>query len=480
VIRRSQSAASLAIALDRTSEQPLYRQVYHQLREIILGGRVATGAALPSTRTLARELGVSRTTLALAFDQLHADGYIDGRAGSGTYVAALPIAPARAAALDRSPATSRPSYRCSPLAQRLGDYVIARDRYLRAFRPGLPETELFPLAVWRRLISKFWKRPPTGLLYSAPPAGYEPLRSAIADYVRAARGVICTPGQVIVTSGTQDAINLVARTLISRGDKVWVEDPGYPNARYPLLAAGAKLVSVAVDGRGMSVDLGKQKAPHARLAMVTPSRQYPLGMTMDLSRRLELLEWARNIGAWIVEDDYDAEYRYAGPPVSALQGLDKDSCVIYTGTFSKLMFRTLRLGYIIVPGRVLDSFLRVRIALDGQMPIALQPALAEFIETGQFAKHVRRMRVLYAERQEILITEVNRALSDHLQAQPDGSGMHIVAKLRPRSGGGRGDTRLSDLAALGLADTVPRVIHTSDHIGLRPRETAGDACLPAA
>jgi len=442
MIRRSQSVSSLAIALDRAADQPLYRQVYRQLREIILAGRLPTGALLPSSRTLTRELGISRTTLELAYDQLYADGYIQGRVGSGTYVASGPFPSPQAPAAERR-RHGRGPFRTSDLARRFGQEVIPRDRYLRAFRPGLPETSLFPFSVWHRLVSKFWKNPPDGLLYSMPPAGYEPLRAAIAEYARSARGVMCTTDRVIITASTQNATQLIAKTLVCRGDEVWVEEPGYPNARYPLIDVGAKLISVPVDAQGLSVSLGRQKAKNARLAMVTPSRQYPLGTTMDLSRRLELLEWARGASAWIVEDDYDAEYRYAGPPVSALQGLDRHGCVIYVGTFSKLMFRTLRIGYVIVPDGIIESFLRVRAALDGQLSVALQPALAEFIESGQFAKHIRRMRPLYAERQELLLNEIERQLADHLQAEPDVAGMHIVAKLRSNR---RTDVRLSDLA----------------------------------
>jgi GntR family transcriptional regulator/MocR family aminotransferase len=427
--RRTQSVASLAISLDRGSSHPLHRQIYQQLREIILAGRVGAGALLPSTRTLTRELGVSRTTLQLAFDQLRADGYIQGRIGSGTYAAGLPFNSPH----DHRPSGSRQQTdrmpRTSHVVQQLGHGVIPRDRYLRAFRPGLPETDLFPFPVWRRLISRFWKKPPSGLLYSSPPAGYEPLRVAIAEYLRIARGVICTPDQVIVTSGTQNAIQLIARALINRGDRVWVEEPGYPNARYALLDAGAKLIPVPVDSSGLHVAFGKRKSKNAQLAMVTPSRQYPLGVSMGLSRRLELLEWSNDAGAWIVEDDYDAEYRYGGPPISALYGLDKSERVIYVGTFSKLMFRTLRLGYVVVPDSLVDAFLRVRMALDGQLSIVMQPALAEFIESGQFAKHIRRMRPLYAERQEVLIGAVNRHLGDHLEVKPNASGMHVVANL---------------------------------------------------
>src|SRR5260221_2377373 len=326
--RRIQSVASLAISLDRGSSHSLHRQIYRQLREIILAGRVLAGARLPSTRALTKELGVSRTTLELAFDQLRADGYIKGRIGSGTYAAGLPFVPHDSRSSGTGQQINRLP-RTSHMAQQLGHEVIPRDRYLRAFRPGLPETDLFPFLAWRRLISRFWKKPPSDLLYSSPPAGYQPLRVAIAEYLRIARGVICSPDQVILTSGTQNAIQLIARALINRGDLVWVEEPGYPNARYALLGAGAKLIPVPVDSSGLHVAFGKRKAKNAKMAMVTPSRQYPLGVSMDLSRRLELLEWSNDVGAWIVEDDYDAEYRYGGLPISALHGFDKSGRVIY-------------------------------------------------------------------------------------------------------------------------------------------------------
>ncbi|MBO6949465.1 MAG: PLP-dependent aminotransferase family protein [Rhodospirillales bacterium] len=435
----SDHAPLLMVAVDRDNDAPMHRQVYDQIRDAILGGRLAPGRRLPSSRALADELGVSRNTVLAAYDQLFAEGYTEGQVGSGTRVSrVLPedVLAARTAADARHETSTDPIAELSEKGRAL---LKAKPRAHRAatkgeFRPGLPEIERFPWSQWSRMVAKFWRNPPRQLVSYGDPAGYMPLRVAIADYLRAVRGLVCNPEQVIVTAGAQQAIDLAARALLDPGDKAWIEDPGYAGIRGVLTATQTELVPLPVDKEGMVVSEGIKRAPDARMAVVTPSHQYPLGPVMSLKRRLELLDWARESGSWILEDDYDSEYRYSGRPLSALQGLDSAGRVIYAGTFSKVMFPAIRLGYLVVPSAMADPIIRIRRSLDDQTAIVMQPVLTEFIETGHFAAHIRRMRLLYAERQEVLVDMVRERLGDVLEIEPDEAGMHTVAMLKPDCG----------------------------------------------
>lgn len=434
-------APLLMIAVDRPSDVPMHRQVFDQIREAILGGRLAPGRRLPSTRALADELAVSRNTVLAAYDQLFAEGYTEGEIGSGTRVSrVLPedVLAARTAAQKRIPSTDDA---VASLSIKGRELLAQKPRVQRsttgrafAFRPGLPEIDRFPWNQWSRIVAKFWRNPPRSLVSYGEPGGHMPLRLAIADYLRAVRGLICDADQVIVTAGAQQAIDLAARLLLNPGDKVWIEDPGYAGIKGVLTAAGAELVALPVDEQGLVVAEGRRREPGARMAVVTPSHQYPLGAVMSLARRLELLEWATESGAWILEDDYDSEYRYAGRPLSALQGLDSTGRVIYVGTFSKVMFPAIRLGYMVVPKSLAGPFVQIRHALDDQTAIAMQPVLSEFIEGGYFSAHIRRMRILYTERQKVLINAVQKNLSNVLEIAPDEAGMHVVAHIRPETG----------------------------------------------
>jgi GntR family transcriptional regulator/MocR family aminotransferase len=422
------------VALDHLSGTPYYRQLYEGVRAEILSGRLPARARLPSTRAVAAELGVSRTTVVAAFDQLLAEGYLEGRAGSGTYVA--PSLPDDLLGVrDASRPTVHPSGGGRALSRR-GEMMaatptsVARDRGApRAFRPGVPATEEFPFGVWRRLVGKVWRRPSAGLLGYGEPAGYGPLRREISGHLGPARAVRCEPGRVIVVSGSQQALDLCARVLLDPGDAAWVEDPGYRGARAALLGAGARLVPVPVDDAGLDVEAGISRGQDARLACVTPSHQYPLGVTMSLARRLELLRWAGRSSAWIVEDDYDSEYRYSGRPLEALQGLDTEGRVIYVGTFSKVLFPALRLGYLVVPPDLVDAFVAARELSDRQPPGVEQAVLAHFMAEGHFARHVRRTRALYAERQTRLVEEAREHLAGLLDVPPADAGMHLVGRL---------------------------------------------------
>ena len=445
--KTSLAGSVLPLAFDRRLAEPLYRQLYDQLRELILAGRLPPGTRLPSSRELAADHGVSRNTVVGAYDQLLAEGYVTGTVGAGTFVSAvLPdelLSPRadQVATQDGAPAAG-PSARGLKLAA----LAPARDRRHRAFVTGVPDLEQFPFDQWARLMNVAWRRPGRELLAGVGPGGYAPLRRAIASYLLTARAVRCQADQVIVVAGVQQGIALAAQVLLDAGDKVWIEDPGYPGIKGAFAGAGTLTVAVPVDGEGLDIARGAKVAPGARFVCVTPSHHYPLGVTMSLARRLELLDWAERHDAWILEDDYDSEFRYAGRPLASLQGLDRSGRVIYAGSFSKVMFPSLRLGYLVVPPDLVDVFRRARAALDDHPPSAAQPVLARFIDDGLFAAHVRRMRKLYAARQEALLAAAEAHLGGLLDVRADEAGMHLVAWLTDQV-----RTRMGDREAARLA-----------------------------
>jgi GntR family transcriptional regulator/MocR family aminotransferase len=413
----------LGMALDETAPEPLHRQLYGQIRTAILAGRLPPGAQLPSSRLLAAELGCARGTVLLAVDQLTAEGYVRSAGGSGTFVAdELPddLLSVRRAAAGRSggaaPARLRLSRRAEALLALAARPVAAAMG--APFAPGQPAIEHFPVELWARLLEQAWRLAEPGLLLASHPSGHPRLRTAIADYLRATRGLDCRPEEVVVTGGTQHAINLVARLVLDPGDPVWLEEPCYPGLRATLLAAGAATVPVPVDREGLSVARGRALAPLARLAVATPSHQYPLGTVMSLPRRLELLRWAAEAEAWIVEDDYDSEYRYRGRPLEPLRLLDGAGRVIYVGTFSKVLFPTLRLGYLVAPPALAEAIGKSLTALEPVAAMVAQTALARFIAEGHFAVHLRRMRHLYAARQGALIEAARLHLAGSLALEP--------------------------------------------------------------
>jgi GntR family transcriptional regulator/MocR family aminotransferase len=425
-----------ALNLNAAAAEPLYQQLYAEIRGAILAGRLAPGTRLPSSRALAASLEVARATVVSAFDQLIAEGYLESRAGSGTYVAhSLPDDLLHAGA----PATAlRPADAPGPGLSRRGRALAAtrvgasppEQGAPRPFQYGAPDLAGLPLELWSRLAARHFRSPAPELLTYGDPAGYWPLRKAIAAYLAAARGVRCAPEQVIVVSGSQQGLDLAARLLLDPGDKVWMEDPGYLGARGALQAGGAELVPVPVDAEGLDVAAGARLAPSARLAYVTPSHQFPLGATMSLSRRLALLAWARAANAWVLEDDYDSEYRYAGRPLAALQGLDDAGRVIYIGTFSKVLFPSLRLGYLVAPPALADAFAAARALADRHPPGVLQAIVADFVTEGHFVRHIRRARERYAERQAALVAAA-RPLAGRLEVAAAAAGMHLVGVLPP-------------------------------------------------
>jgi GntR family transcriptional regulator / MocR family aminotransferase len=427
--KRASTPFCPALEIDRGGAEALHRQIYFAIRQAILSGALRPGARLPATRAVARDLGVSRNTVMAAFEQLHAEGYVDGRVGAGSFVSHhLPeVLGARGGP---RPAAGGVPRRPGPSA-RGAELIALRSGRSRAqpFSPGVPELEQFPFDDWARLLARRWRRPRRAFLVGGEPAGYRPLCQAIADYLASARAVSCSPEQVIVVSGTQQALDLAARVLINPGDAVWIEEPGYPPTRAVLVAAGARPVPVPVDDEGLSVVEGRAREPSARLISVSPSHQFPLGVTMSLKRRLELLEWARAVDGFVLEDDYDSEYRYAGRPLAALQGLDRDGRVIYVGTMSKVMFPGLRVGYMVVPEQLIDAFLAVRALVDAHPSSIAQAALVDFIGDGHLAAHIRRMRALYAERQAALIAALRARLDAPLTLAPSAAGMHLVGGL---------------------------------------------------
>jgi GntR family transcriptional regulator/MocR family aminotransferase len=434
------------IALDRRTRVPLQRQIYVAVRDAILGGRLSPGTRLPASRTLSDELGVSRTSVVLAYESLLSEGYITGRGSAGSFVAILRVEPpkpktaSRAASRPPKDATvDRRTQRAVSLARQASGMPNVRSAPV-AFRTGEPALDLFPVRLWARMYARRARRSGGALLGYGLDAGHRPLRAAIAAYVSAARGVRATTDQVILVRGTQQGVHLIARVLLEAGDSAWVEDPGYTAARTLLATAGATTVPIPVDAEGLIVAEGMRRAPRARVAYVSPSHQFPLGATMSLARRLALLEWAGSVSAWVLEDDYDSEFRYVGAPIPSLQGLDPHDRVIYLGTFSKTMFPALRLGYVIVPPALVDVFRATQDLGDRLAPSIEHATLAEFIDDGHFTRHVRQMRAAYKERQDALVRGIRRELGGLVDVTAAETGMHVVAWLRDRT---LSDARLS-------------------------------------
>lgn len=412
----------------------MYRQLYEVLRQAILSRRLRPGQRLPPTRELADTLGISRTTVLLAFDHLFSEGYIIGKTGSGTFVSAtipehLLQMPAQMPATPATGATARLSERGKHICSTSSGNARRQQENLRPFRPGIPGLREFPYDIWTRILTRQMRSLHYETFGYSDPAGYQPLREAIAGYLRIARAVNCEMEQVIIVNGSQQALDLIARVLLDPGEAAWVEDPGYGGAKEALSAAGIRLAAVPVDANGLVVAEGSRRHPEARLAYVTPSHQYPLGVTMSLPRRLELLEWAARADAWIIEDDYDSEYRYAGRPISSLQGLDRQGRVIYLGTFSKVLFPALRLGYLVVPPGLVDACIAAKAVSDRNCPLIEQAVAASFITEGHFGRHLRRMRLLYQSRQEALLEAGRKHLGGLLEMAPAETGLHLIGWL---------------------------------------------------
>ena len=427
----SPAPRSPLIRLDPASGETLQTQIYAAIRRAILDGLLAPGAPVLSSRALAADLGVSRTTTLLAFEQLTAEGYLTAHRGSGTFVATtLPddLARVRVARM--------PTRLKHPPVSRRGAALAATPPAAvrvpgppRAFRIGVPALDLFPVRLWTQLVTRRLRTVTRGQLDYGDAGGLQELRNAIADHVRTARGTSCTADQIFVVAGAQRGLEVVCRMLLDVGDRAVMEDPGYPGARSALVSAGARLVHAPVDEEGLNVDVIARKPDAARLVYVTPSHQFPLGVPMSLPRRLALLRWAAEGRAWIVEDDYDSEFRYGARAVACLHGLDTDGRVIYVGSFSKTLFPALRLGFVIVPSDLQETLRAIRRVGEYHPPIIDQAALADLMEGGHFDRHLRRMRAAYQERVEALEEAAVRQAAGALRLRPVHTGLHAVADL---------------------------------------------------
>jgi GntR family transcriptional regulator/MocR family aminotransferase len=437
--------ATLHLDVDRASSVPIHRQIYDGVRRAVLDGLLRPGQRVPSTRALAVELDVSRLPVLTAYDQLLHEGYLGGRSGSGTFVsAALPDDLLRPSTAGGSPA--RAARRVSRPPPRPRD-----EGGLGPFRMSLPALDQFPHAAWARLVARHAHALTDADMAYGDPAGMVPLRVAVAEHLRTARAVRCEAEQVLIVSGSQAALRLTTAVLLDAGDRVAVEEPCYPGARAALGAGGAELVSVPVDEEGMSVASLKRRGGRVRAAYVTPSHQYPLGTSMTAARRFALLEWAFRRDAWVLEDDYDSEYRYVSRPLGALQGIDAHERVIYMGTFSKVLFPAVRVGYLVVPPALWRRFIDAREALDLFPPTLYQKALAEFLREGHFARHLRRMRGVYRDRRDALLMGLARHCEDRLTVLNAEAGLHVAALLR---GGLDDEEVVRRMARRGLTATA--------------------------
>ena len=441
--------AAPPLRVERSTGRPLHRQIGDAYRAAIVEGRLRAGQRLPSTRALAAALGISRIPVLGAFDQLLAEGYFESRRGSGTFVSST--LPDEVRAPTAPPSRMGPGPR--PVARRPG--VLLRrppEPWLAgfgAFRVSEPAVDHFPFDAWSRLVARHSRGRRRGAWNYGSPMGDPALRETLAAHLRATRGVRCEAAQVMVVSGSQQALEITARALVDPGQAVWVEEPGYGGARDVLAMAGARMVPVPVDEEGLDVAAGIRLRRRARAALVTPSHQYPLGATMSASRRLQLLDWAQATGAWVVEDDYDSEYRYDTEPIAALQGLDRDARVVYIGTFSKVLFPALRVGYLVLPPDLVERFAAVRDAMDICPPAAASAALADFVGEGHFARHLRRTSALYRERRAALV-EALAMLGTGWRVAGSEAGIHLVA-LSER----RGDRAIAVRAARDRIRALP-------------------------
>lgn len=409
----------------------LYRWLYDQLRAAILEGRLQPESRLPATRDLAAAYRLSRATIVTAFEQLKSEGYVEGRTGSGTYVSKiLPEQLLNAGRVHDQHRLPHKRISLSAYANRLQPFRSAPVQPVRAFRANQPALDLFPTALWAQVAARRLRRASAKLLAGGETLGYRPLREAVAQYLNTSRGVKCTADQVLIVSGAQEGFDRTARLLLNPGEPAWMEHPGYPGAAAVLRAAGAKICGVPVDEEGLDLASGIQRFPRPKLAYVTPAHQFPLGVAMSLRRRLALLEWARKSGVLIFEDDYDSEYRYSGRPVPALQGLDRAGVVIFGGSFSAVMFPALRLGYLVVPPEMVDVFAAAQSVSTHHPPLLGQAVLCDFISEGHFARHIRRMREVYAERLSVLLKAAREKLTGKIEISNVEAGLQTIGWLR--------------------------------------------------
>lgn len=406
--------------LDPSHHLPIYRQLYERIRDAISRGTLRPGERVPPVRGLAGELGVARGTVELAYQLLTSEGYLQARGPAGTVVSPQ---------LAGRTATAPPMAIAPATVERSLPGLIAHGPALRPLQLGLPALDAFPRALWSRLCARRLRLQSASMLAYPDPCGFGPLREAVAGYLGISRGIVCDPAQVFICAGYQGALDLISRTLLEPGQRFWHEDPGYPRGRELLRRAGGVPVPVAVDADGLRVEDGIARAPDARFALVTPSQQSPTGVALGLPRRLALLDWAQSSDAWIVEDDYDSEYRYAGFPLPALKSLDRAGRVLYTGTFSKVLFPALRLGYLVVPAGLVEDFVRAQQVFASGCAELLQATLCDFMQEGHFARHLKRTRTLYAQRRQWLRSALEDRLADRLRFADTPGGLHLLGAV---------------------------------------------------
>ena len=440
---RSQGSAELyEVRLDRTSGTPLFRQIYRQVRSAVLSGVLGPDTKLPATRAMASKLRVARASVVAAYEQLLAEGYVEGRRGSGTFVSTDFIDHGGSPRLRAARRVVKPRPLPGP-AQAFAEFERPTARTEgRPFNTGRTLINARTAEIWRMLTRRAARSLESCDLGYTDPCGLIELRRTICDYLRVARAVRCDPEQIVVTAGAQHAIDIAIRVILTPGDEVWVEDPGYPLTHALLLLAKTRPHPIPVDAQGIDVGLGRRAAPTARAVFVTPSHQFPTGVVLSMARRLELLAWARASGAFIIEDDYTSEFRYSAPPLASLQGLDEDARVIYVGTLNKALFPGLRIGYAVVPNALLPAFANARYLMDRQPPTLYQKVVAAFMEQGHFAAHIRRTRQMYREQRDALAVTLAHRAADHLEVTVPDQGMHLVAYLND----GISDTEIESAA----------------------------------
>jgi GntR family transcriptional regulator/MocR family aminotransferase len=464
-MKKVSSAILPIIPIDRKAPAPLHRQIYDSYRAAIVNGSVRAGQRVPSTRVLATELGISRNPILNAYAQLLAEGYFQSRVGAGTVVSrSLPDQ--NAFSVPHSPHAAKARVGLRPLAKRASPLdSVERAPWQRGWGPfGISQVafEQFPFRVWNSLVTRHCRDTYARSLDYGNPLGSTDLREALAIYLRTSRGVRCEAEQIMIVSGSQQGLEISTRVLLERGDRVWMEEPGYRFARQVFAFNGCHIVPVAVDNEGLNVAAGIRQCGKARAALVTPSHQYPLGATMSAARRLQLLDWAEAARSWIIEDDYDSEYRYGNMPIASLQGLDRNSRVVYIGTFSKVLFPSLRLGYVVIPPGLVEHFLSVRVAIDIAPPGFFQAVLADFIREGHFSRHIRRMRLLYEERQSTLMKSLSRELGPGADVMGGRAGMHLSVIVN-----GISDREIADRASRHNLWLVPL---SSSYAGKVPKQ----------
>ncbi len=467
MVKRAGGSLLLSIKIDRDAHQPVSTQLCIALREMILTGGFLPGERLPASRTLARELGLSRTTIIDVFDRLVAEGLLESRTGAGTFVSSvLHASRAKAAAPDASSVIHTAPRLSAMMAQAVSRFGERKrlPHVARAFTTALPAFDAFPMSQWSRLSAKYLRGARDDILGYGDPAGSSQLRRALASHLRVNRGITCDPAQIFIVGGAQQAFHLIGSTLLNPGENVWFENPGAIGARNSLIACGANLVPVPVDTEGLQVGTALRLSPRFRLAFVTPSHQQPMGCVMSLARRFALLHAAQQCGAWVIEDDSDGEFFFGGRPPPTLKSVDTHGQVIYVGTFSKSLFPALRLGYLLVPPALVDTFGTMTSNFLAGVPSHTQSIVAEFIDEGHFASHVRRMRQLYRERHDALLAAAGQRLGGLLQVLPAHSGLHTVALL---------PAAVSDMAVSHDADLQQVTASPLGRYALAPVSTNG-------